>query len=85
VAVLTDGDLSLAKQDRIGETSPALRTIKGALEMKKLSAVFLSSLLVVALGMVSMNASATGYVASSYGKLVTGNGSCVKGSGRKLC
>ncbi|MEO5342020.1 MAG: hypothetical protein H7842_01565 [Gammaproteobacteria bacterium SHHR-1] len=45
----------------------------------------MSALFVIALGMVSVNASAKGNVASSYGKVVTGDKSCVKGSGRKLC
>ncbi|MBF0257204.1 MAG: hypothetical protein HQL47_12270 [Gammaproteobacteria bacterium] len=53
--------------------------------MKKMSAVLLSALFALALGMVSMNSFAEGNVSSSYGKLVTGDGSCVKGSGKNLC
>ncbi len=53
--------------------------------MKKMSAVLFVALTALAMGMVSLNASAEGNVSSSYGKVVTGDGSCVKGSGKDLC
>jgi hypothetical protein len=53
--------------------------------MKKLTAALLSALTVVAMGMVSLNASAEGNVSSTYGKVVTETGACVKGSGKNLC
>jgi hypothetical protein len=53
--------------------------------MKKALTLVLSSLFVCGLTLASLNAQASGYVSSTYGKVKTSGGSCVKGSGRVDC
>jgi hypothetical protein len=52
---------------------------------KTLASFMLSAVAALFFSLVSVNASADGHVGSTYGKVVTSTGSCVKGSGKTLC